>query len=469
MSLPTTRTAHPVSIASRAAVAIAALTLLGASADNNAAAQPPSIGVNFIGGFGGHFPTDDASSLVPADVAGFVPQGNWNNVAPWSVLMSNGGDPNRAEVGSATNLLDSAGLPTGVNVTWSGSNTWAATNPSIDNANERLLDGYLDNSAAIPLVDIVLTGIPYTAYDVVVYFGSDGNGRDGSIQLNEDPSTQRFFITATGGGAFNGEPGSFVETTAVTPSSAPESNYVYYETVVGGTLRIQNIRGSSNSGIHGFQIVPGIAPLSLDIDMATGNARIVGIDDPAVDVDGIDIVSDLGALRVDRFSSLGGQGLDVVDGPADADSTPGNSPGERWEVVDGSPNRLIEGFLFGHTTFGAGDSVSLGRLYDTTLGEDPTLRFSYSTTDGRVRFGSVRYLTGLPGDFNADGVVDAADYTVYRDGLGVAYEPSDLAVWRANYGRSATSTTQSVPEPTAWCAGLMLAAVGATAPRRHGA
>ncbi|CAN0351322.1 unnamed protein product, partial [Ectocarpus sp. 4 AP-2014] len=40
----------------------------------------------------------------------------------------------------------------------------------------------------------------------------------------------------------------------------------------------------------------------------------------------------------------------------------------------------------------------------------------------------------LPGDFNLDGVVDAADYTVWRDGLGATYEPADYDIWSDNYG-----------------------------------
>lgn len=56
-------------------------------------------------------------------------------------------------------------------------------------------------------------------------------------------------------------------------------------------------------------------------------------------------------------------------------------------------------------------------------------------------------LTALPGDFNADGTVDAADYTVWRrDGL----PESDYNLWRANYGTTAgaAASVASVPEPT---------------------
>ncbi|TWT40636.1 dockerin type I domain-containing protein [Botrimarina hoheduenensis] len=64
----------------------------------------------------------------------------------------------------------------------------------------------------------------------------------------------------------------------------------------------------------------------------------------------------------------------------------------------------------------------------------------------------------LPGDFNDDGVVDSADYTVYRDTLASTTDlradanrdgritEADYQQWIANYGASAGSAT-AVPEP----------------------
>ena len=43
----------------------------------------------------------------------------------------------------------------------------------------------------------------------------------------------------------------------------------------------------------------------------------------------------------------------------------------------------------------------------------------------------------LAGDFNLDYVVDAADYTVWRDGLGQhVHSRVDYDVWKANFGHS---------------------------------
>lgn len=71
----------------------------------------------------------------------------------------------------------------------------------------------------------------------------------------------------------------------------------------------------------------------------------------------------------------------------------------------------------------------------------------------------------LPGDFNGDGAVDAADYTVWRDNLGQPEDPAvlsgngnggtvdatDYQLWRDNYGVSSSSsaslTPTAAPEP----------------------
>jgi len=63
---------------------------------------------------------------------------------------------------------------------------------------------------------------------------------------------------------------------------------------------------------------------------------------------------------------------------------------------------------------------------------------------------------GLPGDFNEDGSVDAADYVVWRNNFGGAFTPGDFTVWANNYGAAAPAAAAgAVPEPT----GLALAAL----------
>ncbi|MGD9634798.1 MAG: right-handed parallel beta-helix repeat-containing protein [Pirellulales bacterium] len=76
---------------------------------------------------------------------------------------------------------------------------------------------------------------------------------------------------------------------------------------------------------------------------------------------------------------------------------------------------------------------------------------------GAYEFGSAN----LAGDFNTDGTVDAADYAVWRDGLGTIYTQADYDQWRSHFGQSsggngaslrslgldATGSASAVPEP----------------------
>jgi autotransporter-associated beta strand protein len=78
------------------------------------------------------------------------------------------------------------------------------------------------------------------------------------------------------------------------------------------------------------------------------------------------------------------------------------------------------------------------------------------TTPRIVGAGRLQVTTFIPpplaGDFNTDGVVDAADYVVWRNGLDVTYTEADYDVWRANFGRTtaagaSNSAPAAVPEP----------------------
>ena len=79
------------------------------------------------------------------------------------------------------------------------------------------------------------------------------------------------------------------------------------------------------------------------------------------------------------------------------------------------------------------------------------------STDGR--FTSINeyvFVPVTPGDYNQNGTVDAADYVVWRKGLGTIYTQADYDVWRANFGQtigsgaalpSAEPLSIAVPEP----------------------
>ncbi|MEN1677995.1 MAG: PEP-CTERM sorting domain-containing protein [Planctomycetota bacterium] len=104
----------------------------------------------------------------------------------------------------------------------------------------------------------------------------------------------------------------------------------------------------------------------------------------------------------------------------------------------------------------------------------------------RVFAASFEYIPNLPGDYNADGFVDAADFTVWRDtlgqtGAGLAADGTgddlngvpdadvdifDYQFWKANFsGGAAAAAATPTPEPSS--ALLMLLAAGAAVRRRR--
>ena len=76
----------------------------------------------------------------------------------------------------------------------------------------------------------------------------------------------------------------------------------------------------------------------------------------------------------------------------------------------------------------------------------------------------------MAGDYNGNGIVDAADYTVWRDGLGSTYAPTHYDEWKSNFGRTSGSgafTSDTVPEPaTVVLFGVALVGLGVASRRR---
>ena len=110
---------------------------------------------------------------------------------------------------------------------------------------------------------------------------------------------------------------------------------------------------------------------------------------------------------------------------------------------------------------GTGSESSIATTFGFTNGGDGLQNFGLSqlqiqadaanTNSGLaieiVRFSIVK-ITALEGDYNGDGVVDAADYTVWRDGNSPDDSQAGYDVWAANYGASnAPLAASSVPEP----------------------
>jgi len=99
------------------------------------------------------------------------------------------------------------------------------------------------------------------------------------------------------------------------------------------------------------------------------------------------------------------------------------------------------------------ESGGLGIAYSEDLGTVEVSIGVYHMDDSSYRRGidiTMREL--LPGDFNDDGVVDAADYTIWRDAaVPLARLLTDYTVWSEGYASSLEGPTNAevVPEPSA--------------------
>jgi hypothetical protein len=98
-----------------------------------------------------------------------------------------------------TNLVDNNGAPTSVAITYNSYNTWSIHNshPGADangTYNKELLNGYLNSGASqVPRAcSVNLTQIPFSYYELYVYFSSDVAGRTGTIT---DGTTTYSFTT----------------------------------------------------------------------------------------------------------------------------------------------------------------------------------------------------------------------------------------------------------------------------------
>jgi T5SS/PEP-CTERM-associated repeat protein/autotransporter-associated beta strand protein len=84
----------------------------------------------------------------------------------------------------------------------------------------------------------------------------------------------------------------------------------------------------------------------------------------------------------------------------------------------------------------------------------------------------VTVVPALPGDFNADGIVDAADYVVWRKEILPPNAPTDYNTWRQHFAESASgssgnSDTPSIPEPPLFMSAVVALILLLIKPRRR--
>ncbi len=197
--------------------------------------------------------------------------------------------------------------------------------------------------------------------------------------------------------------------------------------------------------------------LKLIVDTVTGETTLVGRPTGDVEVNYYQITSAGNSLNATGWSSFDDQNLQNA----------------AWLEAGGSgPHSLAEGLLEGSTTVLADASMPLGLGYNTAINARD-LVFAYRVESGQIYQGTVEYL--IAGDYDGNGIVEAADYTIWRQQFGSSGTPGEFAadgnrdgtvnaadytVWRDNLGASVAATlatgATSVPEPGACCLLLLL-------------
>ena len=183
-------------------------------------------------------------------MAGVILASNWNN--SW---------PNNPTV----NLVDNAGSPTTVDLIYNSYGNYSIilnTHPGVDadgSYNKELLNGYLNSgNSNIPTdSSLSIEQIPFSYYDLYVYFSSDVAGRNGTVT---DGSTTYSFATVGRASITNASGNAVFIQTTDTGTSYPSANYAVFSGISGSSKLIK-CHIPQYGGIAGFQIVPHPDPL----------------------------------------------------------------------------------------------------------------------------------------------------------------------------------------------------------------
>jgi hypothetical protein len=194
------------------------------------------------------------------------------------------------------------------------------------------------------------------------------------------------------------------------------------------------------------------------VNRSTGEIVLESSGTAAAKFDSYQLTSPSHSLNPSTWSSLSDQNFQPIGPGID----------QRWREMGGSDTQeLGEVFLTAESTLAPNTTRSIGMAYNNAInGED--LLFQYHAPGGDVVEGEVSYIGVAPpqlnGDFNNDGVVDAADYVVWRNNLGGddwvlngngdnsgTVGVGDYSLWKTSFGNTSPGAlavaANSVPEP----------------------
>ena len=193
-----------------------------------------------------------------------------------------------------------------------------------------------------------------------------------------------------------------------------------------------NFQGSDGQGEYGFEQVLN-EPLQANT-LYTLQVEIGNIDSATAMNEQFFPLSGFPGYRVDLFTVGPGGVRENLD--SDNNSLAGAIP-------DGE-------FATSMITFGTGaEHPQLGQDLGIRLVNLNEIDPLFPLSDIEVDFDDVRLDAAplTPGDFDADGNVDGADFLTWQRGRSTVYGTTDLTNWTGNYGGPASVVAVSVPEP----------------------
>lgn len=310
--------------------------------------------------------------------------------------------------------------------------------------------GAMGDTATINLANTAGVGLSITGG--VETIGSLGGGgtNGGNVTLMTNLITGGNNASTVFGGQISGNGGLTKNGAGTfTLSNANGNSYAGPTVVAGGTLLVANTANSAtgtgvvniNAGgtLGGAGIIQGNVSNSGDVAPGSGAGLL--------QLNGTFTQTSTGRLDIELASSSLYDLLSV----ASTANLAGNlsvSLLNGFVPQEGNSFQVLTASALNGTTFG---TMSLPALTGSLV-----WNVAYAPT-------GLTLTVVLPGDFNGNGVVDAADYAVWRKGLGTKYTQNDYNVWRSHFGQTAASgsgvSASGVPEPGA----LVLAGIGLVA------